>query len=74
MAFEKLRGYFYNSEGDLLEYYLGYGDIDNMDELLEYRKNCVGFIKTEQSYDTESFKYDNKTKKIKPIIVTGSAS
>ena len=61
MAFEKLRGYFYNSDGELLEYYLGYGNLDNMDDLLEFRKNCIGFVLTEKSYNTETFKYDIET-------------
>lgn len=61
MAFEKLRGYFYNSDGELLEYYLGYGDLDNMDDLLEFRKSCVSFVSTDQSYDSETFKYDIET-------------
>tara|TARA_R100000541_G_scaffold29421_1_gene38568 strand:+ start:59 stop:262 length:204 start_codon:yes stop_codon:yes gene_type:complete len=61
MAFEKLRGYFYNSDGELLEYYLGYGDLDDMDDLLEFRKSCVGFVSTNQSYDAETFKYNIET-------------
>ena len=56
MAFEKLRGYFYNTDGELLEYYLGYGDLDNIDDLLEFRKSCIGFVSTNQSYDAETFK------------------
>tara|TARA_R110000822_G_scaffold195357_2_gene333424 strand:- start:451 stop:654 length:204 start_codon:yes stop_codon:yes gene_type:complete len=61
MAFEKLRGYFYNSDGELLEYYLGYGDLNNINDLLEFRKNCIGFVSTEKSYNTESYKFDLET-------------
>ena len=47
MSLEKTKGYFYNEDGDLIESYIGYLDLSNMEEVLEYRKNAIGFIETE---------------------------
>ena len=57
MSLELLEGYFYNSDGDLINWYVGYGDLNNMEELLQYRLPCVGFIKT-KFLDASLYKYD----------------
>ena len=57
MSLEKTKGYFYNEDGDLIESYIGYLDLSNMEEVLEYRKNAIGFIETEL-INTDVYKYD----------------
>jgi|TARA_B100001142_G_C14097333_1_gene563820 hypothetical protein len=61
MSLELLKGYFYNSDGDLITWYEGYGDLDNIEDLLLYRSPCIGFVSTNKSYDTKIFKYDIET-------------
>ena len=63
MSLEKTKGYFYNEDGDLIESYIGYLDLSNMEELLEYRKNAIGFIETEL-INTDVYKYDFETQTI----------
>lgn len=57
MSLELIKGYFYNSDGDLVIWYEGYGDLNNMDELLQYKFPCVGFINS-KSVDVNLYKYD----------------
>jgi len=57
MSLEMLKGYFYNSEGELINWYVGYGDLDNMEELLLYKYPCVGFVNS-KSVDVNLYKYD----------------
>tara|TARA_R100001443_G_scaffold110173_2_gene121944 strand:+ start:1101 stop:1301 length:201 start_codon:yes stop_codon:yes gene_type:complete len=66
MSLTKVKGYFYNNDGDLIESYIGHLNLDDMDEVLEYRKNAVGFIETEL-VNTEVFKYDLETQTIVEI-------
>ncbi len=63
MSLELLKGYFYNSDGDLITRYEGYGDLSDMDDLLLYRSPCVGFINT-KSVDVNLYKYDFETEKV----------
>ena len=63
MSLEKTKGYFYNEDGDLIESYIGYLDLSNMEEVLEYRKNAIGFIETEL-INTDVYKYDFETQTI----------
>lgn len=63
MSLELLKGYFYNSDGDLITWYEGYGDLSDMDDLLLYRSPCVGFIYT-KSVDVNLYKYDFETEKV----------
>lgn len=63
MSLEKTKGYFYNEDGDLIESYIGYLDLSNMEEVLEYRKNAIGFIETEL-INTDVYKYDFETEAI----------
>jgi len=63
MSLEKTKGYFYNEDGDLIESYIGYLDLSNMEEVLEFRKNAVGFVQTDL-VDTEFFKYNIETEEI----------
>ena len=39
MSLELLKGYFYNSDGDLIQWYQGYGDLEN----LEFQQNGGNF-------------------------------
>ena len=57
MSLEMLKGYFYNSEGELMNWYVGYGDLDNMEDLLLYKYPCVGFVNS-KSVDVNLYKYD----------------
>ena len=57
MSLEMLKGYFYNSEGELINWYVGYGDLDNMEDLLLYKYPCVGFVNS-KSVDVNLYKYD----------------
>ena len=52
-----------NEDGDLIESYIGYLDLSNMEEVLEYRKNAIGFIETEL-INTDVYKYDFETQTI----------
>lgn len=63
MSLEKTKGYFYNEDGDLIESYIGYLDLSNMEEVLKYRKNAIGFIETEL-INTDVYKYDFETQTI----------
>lgn len=63
MSLKKTKGYFYNEDGDLIESYIGYLDLSNMEEVLEYRKNAIGFIETEL-INTDVYKYDFETQTI----------
>tara|TARA_Y100001973_G_scaffold84053_1_gene124843 strand:- start:1218 stop:1418 length:201 start_codon:yes stop_codon:yes gene_type:complete len=63
MSLEKTKGYFYNEDGDLIESYIGYLDLSNMEEVLEFRKNAVGFVETDL-VDTEFYKYNIETEQI----------
>tara|TARA_R100000697_G_scaffold28425_1_gene37578 strand:- start:836 stop:1036 length:201 start_codon:yes stop_codon:yes gene_type:complete len=63
MSLEKTKGYFYNEDGDLIESYIGYLDLSNMEEVLEFRKNAVGFVETDL-VDTEFYKYNIETQEI----------
>tara|TARA_R100000664_G_scaffold20370_1_gene29560 strand:+ start:1480 stop:1680 length:201 start_codon:yes stop_codon:yes gene_type:complete len=63
MSLEKTKGYFYNEDGDLIESYIGYLDLSNMEEVLEFRKNAVGFVQTDL-VDTEFYKYNIETQEI----------
>ena len=63
MSLKKTKGYFYNEDGDLIESYIGYFDLSNMEEVLEYRKNAIGFIETEL-INTDVYKYDFETEAI----------
>tara|TARA_Y100001937_G_scaffold100419_2_gene137473 strand:+ start:17177 stop:17377 length:201 start_codon:yes stop_codon:yes gene_type:complete len=63
MSLEKTKGYFYNEDGDLIESYIGYLDLSNMEEVLEFRKNAVGFVQTDL-VDTEFYKYNIETEQI----------
>ena len=57
MSLELLKGYFYNADGNLIIWYEGYGDLNNMDDLLQYRFPSVGFVKT-KFVDSSLYKYD----------------
>lgn len=63
MSLEKTKGYFYNANGDLIESYIGYLDLTNMEEVLEFRKNAIGFVETEL-LNTDCFKYNIDTGEI----------
>jgi len=66
MSLEKYKGYFYNEDGDLIESYIGYLDLSDMDGVLEFRKNAVGFIASDL-VDTNTYKYDLETNTIVEI-------
>jgi len=63
MSLEKTKGYFYNADGDLIESYIGYLDLTNMEEVLEYRKSAIGFVKTDL-LSADHFKYNIETGEI----------
>ena len=66
MSLEKQKGYFYNSDGSLIEYYNGYIDLDDMETTLEYRKNAIGFVVSNQ-VNTDAYKYNLETQTITEI-------
>lgn len=63
MSLLKTKGYFYNEDGDLIESYIGYLDLNNMEEVLEYRKNAIGFVETDL-VSADAYKYDFETEAI----------
>jgi len=63
MALKLLRGYFYDTDGNLVQWYQGYGDLENLDEFLEHRGNAIGFVSS-KSLDTNAYKYDFETEAI----------
>jgi len=60
---EKINGFFYNSDGDLIYWYSGYGDPM---VIIEYRSTAIGFVETE-SVNTSEFKYDIESGQIVSI-------
>tara|TARA_B100000073_G_scaffold246583_1_gene207014 strand:- start:1823 stop:2023 length:201 start_codon:yes stop_codon:yes gene_type:complete len=60
MSLEKTKGYFYNNDGELIESYIGYLDLTNMEEVLEFRKNAIGFVPTDL-LNTDVYKYNLET-------------
>jgi len=66
MSLEKYKGYFYNEDGDLIESYIGYLDLSDMDGVLEFRKNAVGFIASDL-VNTDAYKYDFELDKLVEI-------
>ena len=63
MALELLLGYFYDADGNLVQWYQGYGDLENLEEFLEHRGNATGFVSS-KSVDTNAQKYDFETQTI----------
>lgn len=63
MSLELLKGYFYNSDGDLIQWYQGYGDLENLEEFLEHRGLAIGFVSS-NGVDTNAHKYDLETQTI----------
>ena len=66
MSLEKQKGYFYNSDGSLIEYYNGYIDLEDIETTLEYRKSAVGFVVSSQ-VNTDAYKYNFETETITEI-------
>jgi len=60
MSLEKYKGYFYDNEGKLIEFYNGYLDLEDMDGILEFRKNAIGFI-SHNAIDSNTHKCDLET-------------
>tara|TARA_R100000742_G_C4279660_1_gene105100 strand:+ start:15359 stop:15559 length:201 start_codon:yes stop_codon:yes gene_type:complete len=63
MSLELLLGYFYDADGNLVQWYQGYGDLENLEEFLEHRGNATGFVSS-KSVDTNAHKYDFETQTI----------
>jgi len=61
MSLELLEGYFYDQEGNLLIRYQGYGNLEDLDDLLEHRKPCVGFC-LHKSINADTYIYDIENK------------
>ena len=57
MTLQLLKGDVYDADGNLLQWYEGYGDLENESDLLEYRSPCVGFVSS-KSLNTEAYKFD----------------
>jgi|TARA_B100001540_G_scaffold284030_1_gene276007 hypothetical protein len=66
MSLELLKGYFYNSDGELIIWYQGYGDLENLDDLLENKNSAVGFVSS-NGVDTNTHKFDLNTQTIVEI-------
>jgi|TARA_R110000744_G_scaffold95683_1_gene184815 hypothetical protein len=73
MTLKLLKGFFYDEDGYFTQWYEGYGDLTNLEELLEHKYPAIGFVET-KSVNATAFKYDTTLKKVIPIIITGSAS
>jgi len=63
MTLELLKGYFYDLDGNLLQWYEGYGNLKNKSELLEHRSPSIGFVFS-KSLNTDAYKFDLETQTI----------